>query len=61
MANDLRIQATLTDNLSPGLNTITNSLGKTKKQVEDSKRSLQGLSSSVSAARNSLMGLFSSL
>lgn len=57
--NDLRIQASLQDNLSGPLNNITESLSKNKKAAEQAKKGLQGLSSSATAAQNSLSSLVS--
>ena len=57
--NDLKIQASLQDNLSGPLNNITESLSKNKKAAEQAKKGLQGLSSSATAAQNSLSGLVS--
>ena len=57
--NDLKIQASLEDNLSGPLNNITDSLSKNKKAAEQAKKGLQGLSSSATAAQNSLSGLVS--
>ena len=57
--NDLKIQASLQDNLSGPLNNITDSLSKNKKAAEQAKKGLQGLSSSATAAQNSLSGLVS--
>ena len=37
MANDLRVTASLQDNLTGGLNQITESLGKNKKAAEGAK------------------------
>ena len=57
--NELKIQASLQDNLSGPLNNITESLSKNKKAAEQAKKGLQGLSSSATAAQNSLSGLVS--
>ena len=59
--NDLKIQASLQDNLSGPLNNITESLSKNKKAAEQAKKGLQGLSSSSTAAQNSLSGLVSAV
>ena len=59
MAQDLKITASLNDNMSQGLNQITSALGKNKKAAEQAKKGLQGLSSSATAAQNSLSGLVS--
>ena len=59
--NDLKIQASLQDNLSGPLNNITESLSKNKKAAEQAKKGLQGLSSSATAAQNSLSGLVSAV
>ena len=61
MANDLKITASLQDNLSGGLNNISEALGKQKKKAEDCKKSLQNLSASAGNVKNSLSGLMSSL
>ena len=61
MANDLKITASLQDNLSGGLNNISEALGKQKKKAEDCKKSLQTLSASAGNVKNSLSGLMSSL
>ena len=61
MANDLKITASLQDNLSGGLNNISEALGKNKKKAEDCKKSLQSLSASAGNVKNSLSGLMSSL
>ena len=61
MANDLKIKASLQDNLSGGLNNISEALGKQKKKAEDCKKSLQTLSASAGNVKNSLSGLMSSL
>ena len=61
MANDLKITAQLQDNLSGGLNNISEALGKQKKKAEDCKKSLQNLSASAGNVKNSLSGLMSSL
>ena len=61
MANDLKITASLQDNLSGGLNNISEALGKQKKKAEQAKKGLQGLSSSATAAQNSLSGLVSAI
>ena len=61
MANDLKIKASLEDNLSGGLNNISEALGKQKKKAEDCKKSLQTLSASAGNVKNSLSGLMSSL
>lgn len=61
MANDLKITASLQDNLSGGLNNISEALGKNKKKAEDCKKSLQNLSASAGNVKNSLSGLMSSL
>lgn len=61
MANDLKIKASLEDNLSGGLNNISEALGKQKKKAEDCKKSLQNLSASAGNVKNSLSGLMSSL
>lgn len=61
MANDLKITASLQDNLSGGLNNISEALGKQKKKTEDCKKSLQTLSASAGNVKNSLSGLMSSL
>ena len=61
MANDLKIVASLQDNLSGGLNNISEALGKQKKKAEDCKKSLQNLSASAGNVKNSLSGLMSSL
>lgn len=61
MAQDLKITASLQDNLSGGLNNISEALGKQKKKAEDCKKSLQTLSASASNVKNSLSGLMSSL
>lgn len=61
MANDLKIKASLQDNLSGGLNNISEALGKQKKKAEDCKKSLQNLSASAGNVKNSLSGLMSSL
>ena len=61
MANDLKIVASLQDNLSGGLNNISEALGKQKKKAEDCKKSLQNLSASAGDVKNSLSGLMSSL
>lgn len=61
MANDLKVTASLQDNLSGGLNNISEALGKNKKKVEDCKKSLQNLSASAGNVKNSLSGLMSSL
>ena len=59
MAQDLKITASLNDNMSQGLNQITSALGQNKKAAEQAKKGLQGLSSSATAAQNSLSGLVS--
>ena len=59
MAQDLKITASLNDNMSQGLNQITSALSKNKKAAEQAKKGLQGLSSSATAAQNSLSGLVS--
>lgn len=59
MAQDLKITASLNDNMSQGLNQITSALGRNKKAAEQAKKGLQGLSSSATAAQNSLSGLVS--
>lgn len=59
--NDLKIKASLEDNLSGGLNNISEALGKQKKKAEDCKKSLQTLSASAGNVKNSLSGLMSSL
>ena len=59
MAQDLKITASLNDNMSQGLNQITSALSKNKKAAEQAKKGLQGLSSSATAAQNSLSGLIS--
>lgn len=59
--NDLKIVASLQDNLSGGLNNISEALGKNKKKAEDCKKSLQNLSASAGNVKNSLSGLMSSL
>ena len=59
--NDLKIKASLQDNLSGPLNNITESLSKNKKAAEQAKKGLQGLSSSATAAQNSLSGLVSAV
>ena len=61
MANDLKVTASLQDNLSGGLNNISEALGKNKKKAEDCKKSLQNLSASAGNVKNSLSGLMSSL
>ena len=61
MANDLKVTASLQDNLSGGLNNISEALGKNKKKAEDCKKSLQNLSASAGNVKNSLSGLISSL
>lgn len=61
MAHDLKIKASLEDNLSGGLNNISEALGKQKKKVEDCKKSLQNLSASAGNVKNSLSALMSSL
>ena len=61
MANDLKVTASLQDNLSGGLNNISEALGKNKKKAEDCKKSLQSLSASAGNVKNSLSGLMSSL
>lgn len=61
MANDLKVTASLQDNLSGGLNNISEALGKQKKKAEDCKKSLQTLSASAGNVKNSLSGLMSSL
>lgn len=61
MAQDLKITASLQDNLSGGLNNISEALGKQKKKAEDCKKSLQTLSASAGNVKNSLSGLMSSL
>lgn len=61
MAQDLKITASLQDNLSGGLNNISEALGKQKKKAEDCKKSLQNLSASAGNVKNSLSGLMSSL
>ena len=61
MTNDLKITASLQDNLSGGLNNISEALGKQKKKAEDCKKSLQNLSASAGNVKNSLSGLMSSL
>lgn len=61
MAQDLKIVASLEDNLSGGLNNISEALGKQKKKAEDCKKSLQTLSASAGNVKNSLSGLMSSL
>lgn len=61
MANDLKIKASLQDNLSGGLNNISEALGKQKKKAEDCKKSLQNLSASAGNVKNSLSGIMSSL
>ena len=61
MAQDLKIVASLQDNLSGGLNNISEALGKQKKKAEDCKKSLQTLSTSAGNIKNSLSGLMSSL
>ena len=55
----MRITASLTDNLSGGLNTITESLGKNKKAAEQAQKSLKNMSGSISQVQNSLSGLMS--
>ena len=59
MAQDLKITASLNDNMSQGLNQITSALSKNKKAAEQAKKGLQGLSSSATTAQNSLSGLIS--
>lgn len=59
--NELKIQASLQDNLSGPLNNITESLSKNKKAAEQAKKGLQGLSSSATAAQNALSGLVSAV
>ena len=61
MAQNLKIVASLQDNLSGGLNNISEALGKQKKKAEDCKKSLQNLSASAGNVKNSLSGLMSSL
>ena len=61
MAQNLKIVASLQDNLSGGLNNISEALGKQKKKAEDCKKSLQTLSASAGNVKNSLSGLMSSL
>ena len=61
MANDLRVVASLQDNLSGGLNQITESLGRNKRAAEGAKKSLGSLSSSISSVKGSLNGLTSAL
>lgn len=61
MANDLKITASLNDNLSTGLNKIAENLGKTQKQAENAKKSMNGLLNSVGNAQNVLGGLQSAL
>lgn len=61
MAQELKIVASLQDNLSGGLNNISEALGKQKKKAEDCKKSLQTLSASAGNVKNSLSGLMSSL
>ena len=54
---DLRITASLQDNLSGGLNTITESLGKTKKSAEQAQKSLKNMQGSINSVQSSLAGL----
>ena len=49
MANDLRITVSLQDNLSGGLNTITESLGKNKKAAEQAQKSLKNMQGSINS------------
>ena len=57
MANDLKITASLQDNLSGGLNTITESLGKNKKAAEQAQKSLKNMQGSINSVQSSLAGL----
>ena len=59
--NDLKITASLNDNLSTGLNKIAENLGKTQKQAENAKKSMNGLLNSVGEAQNVLGGLQNAL
>lgn len=43
MANDLRVTASIQDNLSPGLNQITQNLGRQTRAAESAKRGLRDL------------------
>lgn len=59
--NDLKIKASLEDNLSGGLNTITESLGRNKKAAESAKKTLGSLSGSINQAKSAFSGLSSAL
>ena len=61
MAQDLKITATLQDNLSGGLNNITESLGRNKKAAESAKKTLGSLSGSINQAKSAFSGLSSAL
>lgn len=54
---DLRITASLQDNLSSGLNTITESLGRNKKAAEGAQKSLKNMQGSINSVQSSLSGL----
>lgn len=55
--NDLKIVASLQDNLSSGLNTITESLGRNKKAAEGAQKSLKNMQGSINSVQSSLSGL----
>lgn len=57
MANDIRVQASLQDNLSGGLNQITENLGKNKKAAEKAQKSLKDMQGQINSVQSSLSGL----